>query len=158
MISTELIALNRALALMERHVIDLLVIVNALLDGRVLNVMKGNAQKVSLANIVRINASVLQKILAHATPMMDRVIVSLDGVVPHAIDLALSLNLASSVRTSVIAKTMHNAFLQMELVYVLLDLWAISVKRSALREHTVKIVLNAASAKMELTAKRKMAR
>lgn len=158
MISTELIAPNHALVLMERHVIDLLAIVNALLDGRVSNVMKGNAPKVFSANIVRINASVLLKIPALVTPSMDHVIVSLAGVVLHAIDLALSTNLVSNVHNNVTVEIVHNVFLQMELVYVLLVLWEIGVKKSALKEHTDKIVHNDVSAKTELIARRKMAR
>lgn len=158
MISTELIAPNHALVLMERHVKDLLATVNALLDGRVSNVMKGNAPKVFSANIVRINASVLLKIPALVTPSMDHVIVSLAGVVLHAIDLALSTNLVSNVHSNVTVEIVHNVFLQMELVYVLLVLWEIGVKKSALKEHTDKIVHNDVSAKTELIARRKMAR
>lgn len=158
MISTELIAPNHALVLMERHVIDLLATVNALLDGRVSNVMKGNAPKVFSANIVRINASVLLKIPALVTPSMDHVIVSLAGVVLHAIDLALSTNLVSNVHSNVTVKIVHNVFLQMELVYVLLVLWEIGVKRSALKEHMDKIVLNDVNAKTELIVRKKMAR
>lgn len=85
-------------------------------------------------------------------------IVSLDGVVLHVIDLVLSLNLVNIVHTNVIAKIMLNVFLQMERAYVLLDLWEKSVKRSVLKELMVKIALNDANVKMELTAKRKMDR